>query len=334
MINPLYIRAFVLVLLFAAVILTIEGVHGWFRARAGKERVVNKRLKMIAQGFERSTVLSRLRRNDDSMNFNHDSVFGRMALGVVRSLHGAGLSVPARTVLTFMGMGTGVLFLIVVIGALAAGYGMTAGMIVMAGAFAVSLGVLLPVMVLSRLSQRRRKKMEEQFPVALDTFVRGLRAGHPIAAALDLLTKEMKDPIGSEFGIVVDEVTYGSDLRDALQRMAERWDMNEMHMFVTSLSVQAETGGNLAEILENLSLVIRERASLFMKVRALSSEGRMTAVMLTALPILAFVALFLLNPAFYLDIAQDPMFIFGFSGLIILYIIGFVTIRRMVDLKV
>lgn len=110
--------------------------------------------------------------------------------------------------------------------------------------------------------------------------------------------------------------------------------MNELHMFVISLSVQSETGGNLAEILENLSGVIRERASLFMKVRALSSEGRMTAIMLTALPILAFVALFVLNPGFYLDIAQDPMFIFGFSGLIILYIIGFVTIRRMVDLKV
>lgn len=332
--NPLYIRAFVLVLLFAAVILTIEGISSWLRARGITDHVINRRLKMIAAGYERSTVLSKLRRNDDSLNFNHDSLFGRMALGVVRALHGAGLAIPARTVLTLMTIATGLLFLIVIIGGLAAGYGMTAGMIVMAAAFAGSLGVLLPIMVLSRLSQRRRKKMEEQFPVALDTFVRGLRAGHPIAAALELLTKEMRDPIGSEFGVVVDEVTYGSDLRDALQRMAERWDMNEMHMFVISLSVQAETGGNLAEILENLSMVIRERASLFMKVRALSSEGRMTAVMLTALPILAFVGLFTFNPGFYLDIAQDPMFIYGFSGLIILYIIGFVTIRRMVDLKV
>ncbi|HKY81057.1 MAG TPA: type II secretion system F family protein [Sphingobium sp.] len=332
--NPIYIRAFVLVLLFAAVILTIEAISSWLRARGVKDHVINRRLKMIAQGYERSTVLSKLRRNDDTLNFNHDSVFGRMALGVVRSLHGAGLAVPARTVLTLMAIATGLLFLIVIIGGLMSGYGMTSGMLVMAAAFAGSLGILLPLMVLGRMSQRRRKKMEEQFPVALDTFVRGLRAGHPIAAALELLTKEMKDPIGSEFGIVVDEVTYGSDLRDALQRMAERWDMNEMHMFVISLSVQAETGGNLAEILENLSMVIRERASLFMKVRALSSEGRMTAVMLTALPILAFVGLFLVNPAFYLDVAQDSMFIYGFSGLITLYIIGFVTIRRMVDLKV
>jgi len=332
--TPLYIRAFVLVLLFAAVILTIEGIAGWMRARATTDRVVNRRLKMIAAGFERSTVLSKLRRSDEAVSFDRSSLFGRAGLEVMRVLHGAGLTFPARTVLTLMLIAAGVLFLLVMIGGMVAGYALTAGMFVMALAFAGALGIALPMMVLTRLAQRRRKKMEEQFPVALDTFVRGLRAGHPIAAALDLLTKEMRDPIGSEFGIVVDEVTYGADLRDALQRMAERWDMNEMHMFVVSLSVQSETGGNLAEILENLSTVIRERASLFMKVRALSSEGRMTAVMLTALPILTFCGLFLVNPAFYLDVAQDNMFIIGFTGLILLYIIGFVTIRRMVDLKV
>jgi tight adherence protein B len=100
------------------------------------------------------------------------------------------------------------------------------------------------------------------------------------------------------------------------------------------LSVQSETGGNLAEVLENLTKVIRERASMMMKVRALSSEGRMTAVMLTALPVLAITGLFLLNPAFYLDVSDDPAFLPGFLGLVGLYIVGFVTIRRMVDLKV
>ena len=105
-------------------------------------------------------------------------------------------------------------------------------------------------------------------------------------------------------------------------------------MFVVSLSVQQETGGNLAEILENLSKVIRERASMMMKVRALSSEGRMTAIMLTSLPILTFVLLFALSPAFYLEVADDPAFVPGFVGLIVLYSIGFYTIRRMVDLKV
>ena len=178
--------------------------------------------------------------------------------------------------------------------------------------FAGALGAALPLMFLNFKATRTRKKMQEQFPVALDVFVRGLRAGHPIAAALDLLTTEMPDPIGSQFGLAVDEVTYGAELRDALQSMAERWDLDDMRMFVVSLSVQNETGGNLAEILENLSKVIRERQSMMMKVRALSSEGRMTAIMLTVLPIFTFTLLFLLNPAFFLDVAGDPWFVPGF----------------------
>jgi len=144
----------------------------------------------------------------------------------------------------------------------------------------------------------------------------------------------MSDPIGTQFGMAVDEVTYGADLRDALQSMAERWDLDDMRMFVVSLSVQSETGGNLAEILENLSQVIRERQSMFLKVRALSSEGRMTAIMLTVLPLFTFVLLFVLNPTFFLDVAGDPWFVPGFTMLIILYLVGFFTIRRLVDLKV
>ena len=116
--------------------------------------------------------------------------------------------------------------------------------------------------------------------------------------------------------------------------MAERWDLDDMRMFVVSLSIQNETGGNLAEILENLSRVIRERHAMLLKVRALSSEGRMTAVMLTVLPVFTFAMLFLFNPHFFMDVADDPWFVPGFTSLIVLYTIGFFTIRKMVDLKV
>ena len=105
-------------------------------------------------------------------------------------------------------------------------------------------------------------------------------------------------------------------------------------MFVVSLAIQMETGGNLAEILENLSKVIRERHSMMLKVRALSSEGRMTAIMLTILPVFSFTLLFLLRPQFYLEVADDPAFLPGFITLLLLYMVGFYTIRRLVDLKV
>ena len=133
------------------------------------------------------------------------------------------------------------------------GIGISTGRIVISAVFALLLGAVLPVMVINYKATRKRKRMEEQFPVALDVFVRGLRAGHPIAAALELLTIEMPDPIGSQFGLAVDEVTYGAELRDALQDMAERWDLDDMRMFVGCTSqCRTRPAANLAEILENL----------------------------------------------------------------------------------
>jgi tight adherence protein B len=245
-----------------------------------------------------------------------------------------GLPWSARTILSIMAISVIGIIGVGLALALAGGFVLTLGMVLLLLTFAFALGCGIPMMILSRIADRRRKKMQEQFPVALDIFVRGLRAGHPVSSALNLLTEEMSDPIGSEFGLVVDEVTYGADLRDALQNLADRWGLEDIHMFVVSLSIQAETGGNLAEILENLAQVIRERASMMMKVRALSSEGRMTALILTALPVFAFVGLFLVNPDFYLDVAQEKAFIIGYSILLSMYAIGFYTIRRMIDLKV
>jgi tight adherence protein B len=116
--------------------------------------------------------------------------------------------------------------------------------------------------------------------------------------------------------------------------MAERWDSDDMRMFVVSLSIQNETGGNLAEILENLSRVVRERHAMYMKVRALSSEGRMTGWMLSILPIFSFVLLFIMSPRFFLDVANDPWFVPGFVLIGINYVIGVLIIRKMIDLKV
>lgn len=332
--SPIFIRFLLLVLVFAAVMLTVEGLASWISHRRGTGHAINKRLKMIASGYDRGVILSKLRRDLGDDLFRSLGPLGRLGMRIERTLHMTGLSVPARVVLMGMIAATLLIFFVTILLSVLSGYAANLGLILMVAAFAFCLGFLLPMMVLTRMGQQRRKKVQEQFPVALDVFVRGLRAGHPIAAALELLTVEMQDPIGSEFGIVVDEVTYGADLRDALQRMADRWTLEDMHMFVVCLSVQSETGGNLAEILENLSQVIRERASLFMKVRALSSEGRMTAVILTALPVMAFVGLFLLNPRFYLDVAEEPAFLIGFASLLSLYAVGFWTIRRMIDLKV
>jgi tight adherence protein B len=297
-------------------------------------RATNKRLQMIGEGTSRSEALSLLRRRDTTIPSGLPPWLARLALKFDRTLIAAGVTMPTGQLALILLAAPIALLVTIVVAMLAFGALLGAGRVLLLVTFCGIIGTALPLFFLQYRANRRRKRMQDQFPVALDVFVRGLRAGHPIAAALDLLTVEMPDPIGSQFGIVVDEVTYGADLRDALAAMADRWDLEDMRMFVVSLSVQSETGGNLAEILENLSKVIRDRASMMMKVRALSSEGRMTAIMLTALPVIAFVTLFLSNPKFYLDVSDDPAFIPGFTALIVMYVIGFITIRRMVDLKV
>lgn len=328
------LRILLLVLVFAAALLAVEAGLQWWRSSRQSGRAVNQRLQLIAKGFGREAIASRLRRDIGEGSVALPGPLAGMGRGLDGLLRSTGYDIAPIRLLSLMLLATGFLFVTISLAALFAGYSVTLGHLVMVGSFAGIVGLGLPLLWMARRADGRQKRLAEQFPVALDIFVRGLRAGHPVSAALDLLTKEMPDPIGSEFGLAADEVAYGADLRDALQHMAERCDLDDMRMFVVSLSVQNETGGNLAEILENLSKVIRERASMAMMVRALSSEGRMTGTMLTVLPLLAFTVLFLFNPAFYLDVSGDPAFLPGFGALIVLYLIGFMTIRRMVDLKV
>jgi len=332
--NDTWIKALLLTCIFGAVLLAIETlVSTMANSRIGS-KAVNLRLKMIAQGRGRDETMNLLRRRGSALPTGLPAILQKLGERFEHMLIAAQVTVPTgRLMLAILLAPIAIFFFIILMMALV-GAPLALGRLLIIAVFAGVVGALLPLMVLQFKANRTRKKMQEQFPIALDVFVRGLRAGHPIAAALDLLTVEMPDPIGTQFGIVVDEVTYGAELRDALQAMADRWELDDMHMFVVSLSVQSETGGNLAEILENLSTVIRERASMMLKVRALSSEGRMTAIMLTALPIFAFAFLFLSNPGFYLDVADDPAFLPGFIGLILMYGFGFFIIRKMVDLKV
>jgi len=327
-------RFLVLLGVFACVFLMMQVVLRTSIDRRAHVGAVNKRLKMIASGTAREDVVNILRKNDPLWLNDVSNPWSRFYFAFRRNLSMAAVPWTAWQVGIGMAAIFAVLVLIVTMAIWSAAYPITSGVIQLIVAFAAAVAVGVPLMAISFLAQRRRKRMQEQFPVALDIFVRSLRSGHPIAGALDLLTQEMEDPIGSEFGLVSDEIAYGANLTDALNDMAERWDLDDLRMFVVSLSVQNETGGNLAEILDNLSKVIRERASLYLKVRALSSEGRMTGLMLTGLPIFTFVLVFLLNPPFYLDVAGDPIFYIGFPLMLMWYAVGVVSIRRMVNIKV
>ncbi|GAA4017380.1 type II secretion system F family protein [Sphingomonas swuensis] len=328
------LRVLILVLVFAAVLMVVETLIRGIAQSRGATRAINTRLKMIGRGSTRAETLGVLRRHNLDTAGKMPGLLRPAVRSIERTLMATGLRLPTSQLLAILVAAPLVVMAVIVVLLLAAGIPLGFGPALLIATVSLALGFFIPLLILRAKAQKRIRKMQEQFPVALDVFVRGLRAGHPVAAALDLLTVEMPDPIGTQFGIVVDEVTYGAEMRDSLFDLAERWDLDDMRMFVVCLSVQNESGGNLAEILENLSKVIRDRAAMLMKVRALSSEGRMTAVILSLLPVLTFGGLFLLNARFYLEVAQDPVFVPGFMALIVLYFIGFFTIRRMVDLKV
>lgn len=332
--SGLVVRLIVLVAIFASVFLISQVVLRMLADRRSEMRAVNRRLALLRSGIDRDQVKLSLLKNAPPRLSADAGLLDRMQVSLIRMVMMSGVRFTPRqllvgTTIAFCAL-TGLILLL----AFGANFNLTIGVVQLVLVISGLIAFGLPLIVISRLAQRRFKRMEEQFPIALDVFTRSLRAGHPIASALFLITEEMDDPIGSEFGLVSDEIAYGADLTDALLAMAERWDLEDMRMFVVSISVQSETGGNLAEILENLSTVIRARASMYMKVRALSSEGRMTGWMLTVLPIVTLLSMFAVNPGFYLDVAQDSIFLIGFPLLLLLYGVGVFAIRRMIDLKV
>ena len=328
------VRLLLLLAIFASVFLLSQVALGALWRNRARVAAVNKRLQLMRQGADRLEIAAQLRKNAPSEFEDLPGPIAAILRGLQRSLFAAAVSLSIGQLLLLMAGGFTVLSVILLLSASIAGFPLSPGVFLLSFALAFAVAAGLPVMVINMIAQRRRKKMEQQFPISIDIFVRALRSGHPVAGAINLLTTEMEDPIGSEFGLVSDEIAYGADLTDALDAMADRWDLEDIRMFVVSLAVQSETGGNLAEILENLSTIIRARASLYLKVRSLSSEGRMTGWILTVLPVITFVGMFLVNPAFYLDVAQDPIFMFGLPTMILWYAIGVFWIRKLVDIKV
>jgi tight adherence protein B len=332
--TALLIRLVVLVAIFASVFLFSQVVVGALLNRSAERSAVNRRLTMLRSGVDHRVVTDSLLKNAPPHLQPDAGLLMRLRVAFIRSVMMTAWPITARQLAFGMAVAFGIVAFVILFLVWASSFALTPGVVLLAMVIAFAVAVGLPLMAISRRAQKRRKRMQEQFPLALDVFTRSLRAGHPIASAISLVTEEMEDPIGSEFGLVADEVAYGADLNDALQGMADRWALDDMKMFVVCVSVQSETGGNLAEILENLSTVIRDRASMYLKVRALSSEGRMSGWMLTALPVLTFLSMLALNPGFYFEVAQDPIFVGGFTTLLVMYALGVFGIRKIIDLKV
>jgi tight adherence protein B len=196
------------------------------------------------------------------------------------------------------------------------------------------LGFFVPYAYASHMRTKRFQKFEEKFPEAIDTLARAVRAGHAFTTALEMIANEVSEPVAGEFRQLYEEQKFGLPVRDALLNLADRIPLVDIKFFVTAVMLQRETGGNLAEILDNLSYVIRERFKILRQVRVHTAQGRLTMVLLMAVPPTIVVVMTILNPGFIRPLFTDPIGHALIVGGITLQTLGYFFIRRIIRIQV
>ncbi len=197
-----------------------------------------------------------------------------------------------------------------------------------------ALGAYLPIFYLSLKKKQRIRQFQQQLPDALELVARALRAGHAFLVGMRMVGEEFPDPIGTEFNRAVEEIGLGMDVPEALKNLSARVESLDMKFFVTSLIVQRETGGNLAEIIESISHLIRKRFELHGRIKALSAEGKLSAYVLFSLPIVIGLAIYLLNPAYMGLLWTDPMGQSMVTGGAVMMFIGMLVTKKLIAIKV
>ena len=291
-IDPIYV-----VYLFVALAagLTVEAVYLLFFSSRAYRKNINRRLSLVDGQPDRESILVQLRR-ERGLSGAGDYRLPLIALN--RLILQSGVSIGFAKLAIYVVVGTLLAF---------AGVMFVRDSVLEALLAAVFCSTLLPLLVLRIKRGRRQKAFGAQFPDALDIIVRSLRAGHPVPIAIGMVAREMRDPIGSEFGIVSDEITYGADLETAMRNLYFRIGQDDLPLFVTAVGIQTSTGGNLGEILENLSAVIRERFKMRRKIRALAAEGRASALILSSLPVAMFAIVNVVAPDFYASVWDQDL---------------------------
>ena len=191
-----------------------------------------------------------------------------------------------------------------------------------------------PFLYLYIKKNRRMKKFQTQLPEALDLMARSLRAGHAFSTGMKLAAEEFEDPLGPEFSATLDEINFGLGVSEALNNFVNRVECGDLNFFVVAVILQRETGGNLAEIMENIAHLIRERFKLYGKVRTLAAEGKLSMWVLLALPFFIIGALFVVNPAYIKDLFIEPVGRIMCGIALVMMFIGYLVMRRMVNIEV
>lgn len=313
------------VVAFLAVVLSLEGLYNlWASRRSPEARRIAARLEALAGDPVTRAGIERVKQPQRLPWAN--ALIGRGALGraLQRWVASSALKVSAAELL-LMSLALGLSGLL-----LPGAFGKP---VVIGAALGLALAVL-PWWRVAHCRQRRIERIERQFPQALDLMSRAMRAGHAFASAVRMVAEELPDPLGQDFRILFDEMNYGVPANTALAHLAERVPLPDVSYFVVAVMIQRESGGNLAELLDKIAAIVRERLKLHGEIRTLSAEGRLSAVILTALPFGVAVVVNLVNPKFMAVLWTDPSGQRMVGVALFMMVLGMLWMRQIIRIRV
>ena len=316
--NPIWL---IYLLVFCGGFLALQAIMGAGRQAAVKVKLANDRLRRMQSDEPQANVVAKIRK---SRSLTDTGELKGVIIWLNQLVLQSGLPLGAN----------GIYYIIPGVSvSLALSSFLLKGTIIWCGIGAI-IGFILPILVLKFMVSRRRNKAVVQLPEALDVIVRSLSAGHPVPVAMGLVAREMSDPIGSEFGIASDEVSFGSNISTAIQRLADRIGHDDFELFSAMIRLQERTGGNLAELLRSNAKTIRERQKMRLRIKACSAEGRMSAYILNVAPIALFFLIQFIAPDFYGDVSDNPLLKPAFIGVVTWMFVGNLVMRKMINFRI
>lgn len=311
-------------LIFVGVIVLVEGIYlVTFGKSINLNNRVNRRLDMLDKGGNREQVLEQLRKEmQQHMKSRSIPLYSLLA----EKAQKAAIAFTPQQLIMLMGG-------LAVVAFIGLSIGTTTGPALRA-ALSAGIGIGAVYFWVNKKAKTRMALLEEQLPDAVELMVRSLRVGHPFSSAVQIVAKEIEDPLATEMGIIADESSYGRDIGDALKEMAERLDMQDLRFLAVAVTIQQQSGGNLAEILAGLAQVIRARFRLFRRVKAITAEAQWSGKFLSGFPLFCLIGMLAKDPTYYDDVMDHPWFIPACFLVAIFLGVNLFVMRMLTNIKV
>ncbi|MDP4032030.1 MAG: type II secretion system F family protein [Pseudorhodobacter sp.] len=312
------------IVVFIAVLMLVEGIYlTVFGKSISLNNRMSRRLALLEKNSNREQVLEQLRKEmSQHLKARGIPVYSILA----EKAQKANIAFSPAALIGLMGLLSVFAFLGLTIG--------TDAPPAVRAVVAVGMGIGGIYVWVNNKAKKRMALMEEQLPEAVELMVRSLRVGHPFSSAISIVSKEVADPLGTEFGVIGDEAAYGRDISESLKAFAERMNSQDLRFLAIAVTIQQQSGGNLAEILEGLSKVIRARFKLFRRVKAITAEAKWSGMFLSAFPIGALVMILMLKPDYFDEVKNTPAFIPAALIVAVFLVINVIFMKMMVNIKV